>query len=464
MKIRIYILIFLAGVFFSCGEDFLDRTPISNTTADSYYKTADDMTNAVNAVYSKLASSAQYGSNFLQLMEYRSDNIKNNNPGAGGGVLYQCETFTDVPSNSTLSATWSSLYEAVYAANIVIGRIDGVTFKDETLKKRLLGEAYFLRALTYFNLVRLWGKVPLVLREVSVDESKSIKRSAVSEVYTAIESDLNIAIENLPSGYASNSVDLGRASAIAAKALLSKVYLYEKKYTPARILLSEITEASAKDGTPLLLTAVKDVFSASNEMNKEIIFAIRYLKGNSGTDHANWYTSGDSDTDLSVITALYTSADKRKDLMVLQGSGTNKCPSKLYEAPTGNRQGTDFPVLRYADVLLMMAEVLNEESYTADGLAFTYLNAIHTRAGLTAYSSADLADQSAFRQAVWNERRLELALECDRWFDLVRSGQAITAMSTVGYTIQEYQYIYPVPQKQIDIVGSDILDQNDLYN
>ena len=149
--------------------------------------------------------------------------------------------------------------------------------------------------------------------------------------------------------------------------------------------------------------------------------------------------------------------------MALQGSGSNKCPLKLYETPISNRQGTDFPVLRYADVLLMMAEALNEEGYTADGLAFTYLNNVRTRAGLTAYTSADLPDQQSFRQAVWNERRLELALEGDRWFDLVRTGQAINAMAQAGYTIQPYQYIYPVPQKQIDIVGSDILDQNDKY-
>ncbi len=461
MKARTYIAMLLTGILISCGEDFLDRDPVSNTTADAYYKNSDDMTNAVNAIYSKLAGSAQYGSNFLQLMEYRSDNVKNNNPGAGGGVLYQFETFTDVPSNSTLSGTWLAMYQTIYSANIVIGRIDGVTFKDETLKARLLGEAYFLRALTYFNLVRLWGKAPLVLTEVSVEESATVKRSSVAEVYTVIESDLNAAIKNLPDTY--TAVDLGRATAIAAKALLGKVYLYEGKYPEAHTVLAEVIATATASGTPQLLTAVKDVFSAANEMNKEIIFAIRYLKGNSNTDHANWYNSGDSDTDLSVITTLYTTADKRKDLMALQGSGSNKCPLKLYETPISNRQGTDFPVLRYADVLLMMAEALNEEGYTADGLAFTYLNNVRTRAGLTAYTSADLPDQQSFRQAVWNERRLELALEGDRWFDLVRTGQAINAMAQAGYTIQPYQYIYPVPQKQIDIVGSDILDQNDKY-
>jgi len=461
MKTRIYTVMLLAGILFSCGDDFLDRTPVSNTTADAYYKTSDDMVNAVNAIYSKVAGSGQYGANYLQLMEYRSDNVKNNNPGAGGGVLYQFETFTDVPSNSTLSATWLSMYQTVYAANIVIGRIDGVTFKDASLKARLLGEAYFLRALTYFHFVRLWGKVPLVLTEVSIEESAKIKRSPVAAVYQAIETDLDSAIKKLPDTY--STADLGRATSIAAKSLLGKVYLYEGKYPEAQTILAQVIATATSSGIPQLLTNVKDVFSISNEMNKEIIFAIRYLKGNANTDHANWYNSGDSDTDLSAITATYSPTDKRKDLMALQGSGSNKCPLKLYETPISNRQGTDFPVLRYADVLLMMAEVLNSQSYDANGLAFTYLNNVRTRAGLTAYTSADLPDQASFRKAVWTERRLELALECDRWFDLVRTGQAINAMATVGYTIHPYQYLYPIPQKQIDIVGSDVLDQNDNY-
>lgn len=439
-------------LFSGCGNDFLDLTPDSVMNAGLFYKNQKDFEQAVIATYDALQSGGEYGGDFRTVMELRSDNATS----GGNSSAARINLFLEVPTDDVLLNVWGELYQGIARSNMVLDRIKGVSM-DETIKMQYQAEARFIRALSYFNLVRLWGAVPLVMSIISPEDALGYKRQEVSKVYAVIEEDLLFSLQHLPENY--SEANLGRATSTAASALLGKVYLTQKKYTKAVEVLKQIL------GKNSLLPDIRDVFSTDNEMNDEIIFAVRWLKGNEGT--GLFYSVNETSTliEPSLMNA-YPAGDARKPLLELQTvSGTIKVPRKFFDTFSANNNvGTDFPVLRYADVLLMYAEALNEESYSANGEAFQYLNAIRGRAGVATYDATSLPDQNTFRKAVWNERRLELALECDRWFDLIRTGTAIEAMQVVGLNIEAYQLLYPVPQSEIDLINNtSVFYQNPGY-
>jgi hypothetical protein len=442
--------------FCACKKSFLELTPPSAITPDNFFKTAADVTSAVNGCYAKLATSDEYGSAFEVLMEERGDNVLDLDISAGSGTNYKLAHFTDDASNSLLSTTWIAVFNGVFRCNTVLTNIDAVKM-DSTLKDRLRGEAKFLRALNYFNLVRLWGAVPVLTTVVSSDAALNLKRDSVATVYQQIEADLSFAAAHLPASY--TGADIGRVTAGAAKGLLGKVYLYEKKYSNASSVLQDVISSNIFSLQP----NIASVFSTSNKYNAEILFAVRYASGVTGQTHAFWFTNNNNlpTIDSSIIKA-YSAGDLRKTLTdAIKPAGFSFTgPRKYIDAPdaTGN-SGEDFPVLRFADVLLMEVEALNEQAYnpaTTTGTAFYYLNQVRQRAGLTALSATDLPDQGSFRNEVYVERRLELPFECDRWFDLVRTGNAITAIQADAGkgnpTIDAHRFIYPIPQAELDIV------------
>ncbi len=456
--------IFLFAALFllvSCKKSFLDLTPTSTITTDNFFKTAADAVTAVNGCYASLASAgtgSQYSSAFEVLMEERGDNVLDLDISAGSGTNYKLAHFIDDPSNSLLSTTWVSIYTGVYRCNTVLTNIDPINMS-ATLKSRVKAEAQFIRALSYFNLVRLWGAVPVLTTVVSPEQAAGLKRDDVATVYKQIESDLNFAAANLPVSY--TGADAGRVTAGAAKGLLAKVFLYEKKYSNATTLLQDIINSNAFS----LLPNIADVFSTSKKYNAEILFAVRYASGITGQTHGFWFVNTNNlpTIDSSIIKA-YNPADLRKTLAdAIKPTGFNYSgPRKFIDVPdaTGN-SGEDFPVLRYAEVLLMAAEVLNEQGYspaTTQGTAFYYLNQVRQRAGLAAVASTDLPDQGSFRSEVYLQRRLELAFECDRWFDLVRTGNAISAIQADAGkgnpVIDAHRFIYPIPQSELDIINN----------
>ena len=454
MKNILFTLCMLLLVGTSCQESFLDLAPKSTISPANFFKTSGDAVTAVNGCYKSLAVGGQYGGTFQVLMENRGDNFSDQDPSSGAGQNYQINRFSDNPGNTNLYNSWIAIYSSIFRCNTVLESIDPITM-DNTLKNRIKGEASFIRALNYFNLVRLWGAVPLVTKTIDPVSARDLKRDAVSAVYAQIEADLKFAAANLPATYP--AVDLGRVTQGAAKGLLGKVYLYQKKYSDAKTVLDEVINSKVFS----LLPKVEDVFSATVKYHAEILFAVRFAKGIAGQDHGFWYANTQVIGVDTTIQKAYTEAgDQRKTLVdaVKPTGNGNIMPRKFLDQPVNNAAGNDFPILRFADVLLIQAEALNEIGYnasTAAGTAFAHLNAVRKRAGLKELTGTDLPTQESFRAEIYKQRRLELPFEGDRWFDLVRRGTAIAEIAAnKKITIQPFRLIYGIPQQEIDIMNN----------
>lgn len=435
----------------ACQKDFLDLKPLSQPNVDNFYKTPNDFGNAVNGAYDALQSSTQYGGDYNTIIETRSDNVLDNDPSSGSGLRYNIDRFIEPTTNSVLRDTWGSLYTGINRCNLILDKIDAVTM-DATLKARYKGEAQFIRALSYFNLVRLWGKVPLVLTAGTTTDARSYSRNEIADIYAAIEKDLTAASTGLPVTY--TGTDIGRATSGAAKGLLGKVYVTEKKYDLAVTALKDLVNGT----TYQLLPNIADVFLVTNKNNAELLFSVKFKKGGLlGEGHGSWFGTSIGDPIEPSLRAAYPAGDKRLPLTVMVPVPTsiNAVPRKYYDELSATSDvGNDFPVLRYADVLLLYTEALNSVGYQADGEAFAVLNRVRTRAGVANYTAAQLATKEAFQTAIINERRLELALESDRWFDLIRTGIAVTAIKVTGITMPDYRVVYPIPQSEIDVYNN----------
>jgi tetratricopeptide (TPR) repeat protein len=369
-----------------------------------------------------------------------------------------------ITTNSYLNDNWNHHYQCINRSNAIIGRIGSVNFTSEATKNQYLGEALFLRGLAYFNLVRIYGDVPLVTKEISSEEAYALKKTPADEVYTAIVSDLTQAGGLLPDSYSGSNA--GRAASGAAKSLLGKVYLTRKQYSEAARVLKEVIDG----GQYALLPGYADVFRVENANHKESIFEVQYKANSQGrgspfatlftprTGNAGILLTGQGATQgynrptQDMINA-YQTGDLRKEASLsatwTDGARVNNDPYiKKYLSRQSNVSDGDanWIVLRYADVLLMYAEALNELGRAGEALPF--LNQIRVRAGL---ASLNGLNQAQMRLALEQERRLELAFEGHRWFDLVRTGRAIAVMNSKGFSISEKDLLYPLPQSQIDI-------------
>lgn len=438
----------------ACKKDFLELSPQSTIAPETFFKTAADAVTAVNGCYKSLAVGNQYGSTFQILMETRGDNYLDQDPSSGAGQNYQINRFSDSPGNTNLYNAWTSLYSTIFRCNTVLESVEPIKM-DNTLKSRIKAEASFIRALSYFNLVRLWGDVPLVIKSIDPIGASNLKREAVTAIYTQIEADLTFAAANLPTTYP--AADLGRVTKGAAQGLLGKVYVYQKKYTNAKTVLDDVINAK----TFSLLPNIAETFSPTVKYHAEILFAVRFTKGIAGQDHGYWYANTQIIGLDSTLFKAYDAVDTRRPMIEFAKptGNSNILPRKFIDIAVNNNTGTDFPILRYADVLLLQAEVLNEIGYsntTTAGTAFAHLNAVRKRAGLTELTATDLVDQTAFRKEIYKQRRLELPFEGDRWFDMVRTNTAIEAIaaSNKKITIAPFRFLYPIPQQEIDIMNN----------
>jgi hypothetical protein len=441
----------LLAILTSCS-DFLELTPISESAAPNFYKNASDIQVAVNGAYASLQANNMYRQDYVTLMEVRSDNTVDNNPGGAAGVYYNIDKFTARGDNTVIRDVWKTTYKQISRLNEVLDHISVVANPD--LQIQYEGEARFLRALAYFNIVRMWGKAPLILNPITTQESYSQVRNSVDDIYAAIEADLIFA-RQLPAKYTDKN-DEGRATSGAAKALLAKVYLTRKQYPDAVAVLEdlvtnyrEIYDLQPEPG---------DVFNVNNKMNTEIIFAVRFSKNIAGeTSSTHDAYTNKFGLDAALLSG-YKGSDKRKALLSYTRVNSTFIVKKYADTPdiSSGGMGVDFPVLRWADVLLMYAEALNETGYSNDesGPAFTALNAVRNRAAASLYNNTQLSGQDAFRDAVLLERRLELPLENHRWFDLLRTGKAIEAMAAVNLTITENDWLYPVPESEVLIMNN----------
>ena len=370
----------------------------------------------------------------------------------------------------------------------VLGRIDGIEINTE-LANRYKLECKFIRALMYFNLVRVYGDVPLILKEISISESYDILREPKENVYNQIIADLKEA-QDLPVSY--STAEDGRATQGAAKALLANVYMTLHKYAEAETILAEIINSgqySLLENTPgsLNIDGYKNVFSPVNHNSKEGIFEIQFLKGGygEGSNYANNFAPENSGTNVVAVGGTggnnipemdiynaYEEGDLRRDFSMSLGYYDNRKNNewvesryvcKFMDVPYQNNDASNnYPVIRYADVILMYAEALNQNGKTAE--ACKYLNMTRRRGfgyQTTETSPVDLqtTDKAQFALMVEQERRVELAFENHRWFDLIRTGRAVEVMRSKGFSLNETNLICPIPQKQIDV--NPKLTQND---
>lgn len=476
---KIYIIGVLSLGLLSCSKSFLEKAPKSNANVQAFYKTAADMKVALNAAYATLTKVGQYTQAVWQVGEVRSDNTLNYEYG-GNAAQAELDKFKETTSNTIYNSMWLDTYHGILLCNIVLDRIEPVEM-DANLKKQLTGEALFLRALMYFNLVRTFGDVPLVLKETtSVQEGYDQGRIAVDKVYDQIIADLKTAESNLPASY--SGTDIGRATSGAAKSILGKVYLTTHDFPAAVNKLKEVVDAH----TYVLLTNYADLWKPENKNNAESIFEVQYKKGGTGTGSSfnDQMAPGESGTYVTGmgfasgrnlptpdLIAAYETGDIRKaaslaetydaDGVTVYNPYTLKFKDVSFAASDNDN---NWPVIRYADVMLMYAEALNEANNGPNTVAYDMMNQVRDRAGLDPLTAG--LNKADFAAAVAHERQVELAFEGHRWFDLVRTGKAVEVMNAHfagSITIQPWQLLCPIPQTEININPSVIL-QNNGYN
>lgn len=434
---KILVLASLATLLMtSCGDSFFDLEPASSVTIDKVYKTASDYNVAVIGCYSKLQSQVNF---YTECCEYRSDNLSLGAPTAGTQDRYDIDHFTEKPSNGILSSYWANFNNNVYRCNLLLDQIDGANFAED-LKKQYKGEAMFIRALNYFNMYRIWGGVPATKHVVSAAEALKVARYSDEQMFDLIAGDLKEIVDNnyLPETY--SSADMGRATSGAAKALLGKVYLTFHKWTEAKDILSQLI------GKYQLVSPIAQVFNVDNKNNNEIIFAVHFNKEIEGEGHSFWYNLTNASDDTNQTSSLlntFPTGDARKDLITyVQVEKNVRLMNKFYDtkSPTFKTVGNDQILLRYADVLLMYAEALNEIQYDASegSLALKYLNAVRQRAGISNLTVKQLPTQEKFRKGILVERQREFPYEGQRWFDLVRMGFAKSVMAENGVEIKDF--------------------------
>ncbi|RIV27176.1 RagB/SusD family nutrient uptake outer membrane protein [Fibrisoma montanum] len=490
MKIKYIPLILLALLTTACEDSFLEQVPVTERSEVNFYKTAADFNNAVVGVYATLKHPGLYGTGsgaLFAMSEIISDNTDLGvTRTAISSPLFEIDDYLITITNSTINTAWTGHYQGIARANAVLDRLPQVDIQQAT-KDRIEGEARFMRAMFYFNLVRLFGDVQLITSEISSPYgANTLTRSPAAQVYELIVNDLKVAEEKLPTTIA--NAEAGRASRWAAKTLLGKVYLTLKQYDNAATKLKEVIDSRAYD----LMPSYAAVFSPTTSFaaNREVILAVQYVSGligqptysgqaGQGSDMwSNWApfnagsallgTGGGGGGGFNRPTAdlvkAYEAGDVRKDASLLtsyknaQGRDVNDAYVVKYrqQGALNADSDVDFPILRYADVLLMYAEALNEQGRTAEALPF--LNQIRKRAGLADKIGLSQADM---RLALEQERRVELAFENHRWFDLVRTDRYLPVLTGKGLKVQAFHRFYPIPQREIDL--NRTLTQNQGY-
>lgn len=470
------LLILICFIQASCN--LLDQKLESNFTPDNFYKNAEDAKAAVSAAYDPLNTANMYNQVMWILQDQATDDAE---WGGGRSTANQAKNDLDkysfTPATSTFQSLWSSAYGGINRCNAVISRVPGIAM-DTALRNRYVAEAKFLRGFYYFTLVRLFGGVPLVLEETTSLDNLEVARNTVDEVYQQVIKDFMEAAAVLPATYSAG--DLGRASKGAALAFLAKVYLTREDWSNAAARCKEVMDLGVYD----LWTSFDQVFLIANKNGKEAIFEVQALGGGVGEgsfmqgymrpnfDRVNGVAGFGDDPVTKNLYDTYQPADKRRDVTIRMYSASSipAAPASIifpayvykYRDPsaTANGEGSNnFPIVRYADVLLMYAEALNEQA-AGNTLAYDAVNRIRERAGL-----ADLEGltQSQFRDSVLLERRLELAFEGHRWYDLARTRRLISAMKAQNpaVVVSEMHYLYPIPQTEIDVNSK--LEQNPDY-
>ncbi|MGY5355756.1 RagB/SusD family nutrient uptake outer membrane protein [Wenyingzhuangia sp. IMCC45467] len=472
-NIKFITVVFLALFAVSCSEDFLSPLPSSSIAADGFYTNEEELEAGIVNIYDGIqgVNDTDSDSNHstqveFYLTEMRSDNTRTK---SGEGEAAQFETYTVQATNGIVADYYRSMYNVIYRANVVIGSLDAAGSKRDQIE----GEAKFLRAYAYFNLVRLFGDLPLVDRVIDPLETEvAFTRKPTTDIYALIVSDLTTATTALTDGGSKN-----RASKAAAEALLAKVYLTTGNYSGAQTLCESIMNPTRGFK---LEADYKDIFYT--EGNDEVIFAIGYIGNNvneSQNFSAEWLNSVGRTSGVNYVTADVRNAFatyggvERSKYAFRQDAGQTTQYQVVKYLPNGDASlgidptstdptlaGNDWIVLRYADVVLMHVEaILAGGDSTTSSNAIASFKLIRDRANLTTPAIITKED-------LLNERRVELAFENQRFYDLVRFGEAqnvLSAFSTAnGYSFTGNDLLLPFPNREIGL-SDGLLTQNTGY-
>lgn len=500
MKRYHYYIILLCCIAATACNKVIDLYPQSNLNTGTYYSNLEEIRAALTGCYNGMQDAVQ---SEWQFTEQRSDNTKQGVPGSTASTnrdLSDLDMFVPSTSHAAIYSYWLATYYNIHNCNLVLQKL-GVTYDaaagainfanittpvTEADRKKLAAEALFIRAYHYFNLVRLFGGVFLVTDPISPADAKKMDRSSVAAIYKLIEADLTASAANgINAKFSSMAAgDIGKANSWAAKGLLGKVYLTQNKKTEAATVLTDVYTNSGY----ALQSSYANVFAITNEMNSEILFAVRYKAGGIGlgSDFANQFAplgsgsavvNGDGkglNYPAAELDTAYITTDARRNVSLgVYGSGTAaKLYVKKYVSTVAvvNDAENDFPVLRFADIILMLAEA---QGFNTTSVG--YINQVRARA---IPGTATATTVAAFEQLLSNERRLEFAFENQRWFDLVRFNSTLTTINAVqrmkdhfaneynahyklytapALTLAELQgnvttnkLLLPIPQREID--------------
>ncbi|PXV59984.1 SusD-like starch-binding protein associating with outer membrane [Dysgonomonas alginatilytica] len=498
MKKILFTIALLIGTLSSCSG-FLDEEPKGNITTESYYKTQQHAISATNAIYDFLIIGyapgglwdSNYGGVFYNdywvLQDLFADNATTNL----ASVDYQSVDNMQIDQyNLPVQRLWRDFYQTIKACNVVLDRVPPIEM-DANLKKHLLAEARFFRAMMYFDLVRMFGDVPLHKKDVETSEEENIPRSPRDEVYEFIIADLKIAEQDLT--YAGR-MGGGHPYTLSASALLARVYLtygaLHKDNTYFQLAAKKADEVIPHFP---MLTEYGDLFKIANRFNSEIIYGVNFngslsagWKGGQflvrllpkldtskgGPDNAQGWESATEN-----LYSTFSNSDKRKDVTLRKSfvydDGSTETFKKPYffkywdrqAEPKGNTSDAIFPAIRTAEMYLIKAEALNEINHAPNAEALAAVKVVRDRAGLS--SNALPSDYAGFKKALLNEYRLEFSMEGRRWFDLTRMctpQEFIDIIKTAKpeATPKSIHFLFPIPQYDREL-SHGVLTQNEGY-
>lgn len=474
-----------------CKKDFLDRKPKGQLTFDTFFETSEQAVQATNAIYANFRSWEMCAFPWIGLTDIISDDADKGSTANDALYLVEVDQFSFDATNEAFSGAWAGHFRTISRANIAIENIPNVAM-DEQLKSRLIGESKFLRAYSYLRLVQWFGELPIISQPLTEDEYFTQKRRPLSEVYDFIEKDLLDAIAVLPEKSEYAAGDLGRATKGAARGILAKLYLVKRDFVKAEKYALEVVNS----GEYSLQPKYSDNFLPVGENGVESVFEIgavaiqaavagpgstpyNMIQGVRGVPNLGWGFNRPSDD----LIAAYEVGDPRRQATIIYvgevlpdgATIVQNNPDILNARYNQKAWVPDHPglqdngpgnlrLLRYADVLLVAAEALNENGKA--GEALVYLEMIRQRArGNNNFILPEVTttDQSELRDIIYHERRVELAMEQHRWFDLLRWGAAAEVMQADGRNFVAGKHeLLPIPQTEIDLSGGN-LRQNPGY-
>ncbi len=479
----------IVAVVFSqgCKKSFLDKQGANTTTSQQFWKTSTDATEAVAAMYADLHSYNESAFPSIAVESMGSDDATKGSVPTDASFMQEYINFTVTAGEGQLDGFWNGVYGNINLANQILDNVPGIDM-DATLKARYLAEAQFIRAYDYFRLVRAWGDVPLRLHVPKSAAEYNLPRTPKATVYAQIETDLTAAASVLPATY--SATDIGHATKGAALALHAKVALYEKKWSEVVTYTNQVTAL----GVYSLFPNYEKMFRDVNKNNSESIFEIQNMLIPNHPEESNSQYSqvqmprvtepaggwGFNDPSPSLIAAFEANDPRLAGTVIFTGKTTAEgdlidasAPDPYYnyksyvpfsEYVSGYNQGCqqDKIVLRYADVLLMNAEANNELGNSATALASLELVRARAREGNAAIlPKITTTDQGSLRTAIYHERRVELGMEFERHFDVIRTGQGAAVFGPQGFVAGKSE-VWPIPQNEIDL-SAGTLTQNPGY-